>query len=58
MRWRADLVILRCLAGQVEGEGEGVLVTIHELVDGVRVRVQEPQPLQHVRMHVPACTYR
>jgi hypothetical protein len=54
--WQVHLMVLVSLAGQVERQGERVLVAVHELVDGVCVRVQEPQPLQHIRMHVPEPT--
>ena len=49
-----DLVVYVSFPGQVEGQREGVLVSIHGPIDGLRVGVQEPHPFQDIRMPKPA----
>ena len=51
---RGDLVVYVSFPGQVEGQREGVLVSIHGPIDGLRVGVQEPHPFQDIRMPKPA----
>ena len=49
-----DLVVDIPLPRQVEGQWKGVLVSIHHPIYGLWVRVQEPDPLQDIRMPQPA----
>ncbi len=50
----ADLEVLLKLIRKHERQQKGVLIAIGQLVDWVRVRIEEPEVLQHVSMSNPA----
>ena len=54
---RLYLVVLLWLAGQAEGQREGVFVPIGEPIHKVGApRIEEPQELNHIGMPLPAVT--
>lgn len=43
---------------QLKGQPEGVLVTVHQIIDQIwAMGVYKPEPLQHVCMYMPVQQY-